>query len=345
MLHSFDNGTTWHKTYSLTAIEPPWDVIHCETVEDIRDGVRCVLFKYLLNSSQAGSNACSIYSVRMQADCEPPDPGFEPIEVTFNWGEVQEDYSVVERNHKQLITKVPFKYVIHVGGCDHPTVNWLAVNLQGSENSPKYGYSDEINVGGTKYVPQWVSYGSNLAQGHSYRVSVPSKTNWGSGDPQGTKLTDGIVGPHYAGGIGPGYALCWDKGDAPVVEVDLGHMQSCGAFRIHLSAGWPWWDAMKGQVKDKVEVLTSRDGRNFGSQGLFDLNLRRKDIPINHMMPDDETATGFTYSLIPETPAQARYVCFVITPQRTITVSEVQVLDSITYRPFDLRIALPNEAR
>jgi hypothetical protein len=63
------------------------------------------------------------------------------------------------------------------------------------------------------------------------------------------------------------------------------------------------------------------------------------------MMPDDETATGFTYDLVPAGPVLARYVRFKITPERTLTASEVQVLDSIKTKPFDLRIALPDTKR
>ncbi|MBN2268986.1 MAG: hypothetical protein JXN61_00130 [Sedimentisphaerales bacterium] len=344
MQHSFDNGATWQNSYRLTRTEPPWDVIHYETITDIPVNTRSALFKYMLRSSGAGTDACSIYNVRMEADYEPRSAGFEPIEVTFDWSEVREDYAVVERSHTQLVTEVPFKYTINVGGADHPVVNRLRVNLKGAVDNVEYGYSDGIDAGGRKYVPHWVSYGRNLAEGKSYKVSVSSKTSWGAGDPQGTKLTDGIIGPPYAGGIGPGYALCWDKGDDPVIEVDLGQAQRCGAFRIHLSAGWPWWDAMKGQVKDKVEVLTSLDGRTFESRGFFALNLRWKDIPINHMMPDDETATGFTYDLVPGEAVEARYVKFKITAERTLTVSEVQVLDSIKYKPFDLLVALPDES-
>ena len=343
MLHSFDSGATWQRTYSLTKTEPPWDVIRYETVTEVPSNTRSVLFKYLLNSSAAGTDACSIYSLRMEAAYKPLNPGFQPIEVTFNWSEVQEDYSVVERSHTQLVTEVPFKYVVNVGGRDHPVVNWLRTSVKGAVENVKYGYSDGVDVGGAGYAPRWVSCGSNLAEGKSYKVSVPSKTSWGAGDPEGVKLTDGIMGPPYAGGIGPRHALCWDKGDDPVIQVDLGQTQRPGAFRIHLSAGWPWWDAMKGQVKDKAEVLTSLDGKAFVSRGFFALNLRWKDIPINHMMPDDETATGFTYGLIPEDPVEARYVRFKITAERTLTVSEVQVLDWIRYEQFDLRIALPDE--
>jgi hypothetical protein len=343
MLHSFDNGTTWQKTYSLTKTEPPWDVVHYETIQDIPKGTRSVLFKYLLNSSQAGTDSCSIYSVRMEANHQPLNVDSEPVEVTFNWSEVQEDYSVVERSHTQLVTELPFRYAVNVGGCDHPIVNWLRVNPKGAVENVEYGYSDRINVGGERHMSQWVSYGKNLAKGSRYKVSVPSKTNWDAGDPQGVKLTDGIIGPPYAGGIGPRYALCWDRDDDPVIDVDLGRTQRCGAFRIHLSAGWPWWDAMKGQVKDRVQVLTSVDGQSFTGRGFFDMNLRWKDIPINHMMPDDETATGFTYDLVLKEPVEARYIRFDIEAKRTLTVSEVQALDSITYKPFDLRIVLPDK--
>jgi len=343
LYHSLDNGVTWQQDYTLTKTEPPWDVINYETIEDIPGNPRSVLFKYLLNSSEAGTSACSIYGVRMEANYNPKDTVLEALEVTFNWSEVQEDYSLIKRSHTQLVSEIPFKYNINVGGCDHPVVNSLRVNLKGSVENIKYGYTDGLDVGTNKYVSRWVSYGKNLVEGKHYKVSIPSKTHWGAGDPQFKKLTDGIMGPPYAGGIGPRYALCWDKGDNPVIEVDLEKAQSCGAFRIHLSAGWPWWDAMKGQVKDKVEVLTSLDGRTFSSQGFFVLNLRWKDIPANHMMPDEETATGFTYDLVPKEPVEARYVRFKVMAERILTVSEVQVLDRIRYKPFDMLIALPDE--
>jgi len=199
MLHSFDNGAKWHRSYSLTSTEPPWDVIHYETVRDIPENARSVLFKHLLNSTQAGTDCCSIYSVRMEANHRPPKVDSEPIEVTFNWSEVQQDYSLVARSHTQLITELPFRYTVNVGGCDHPVVNWLRVSSKGAVENTEYGYSDGIDVGGDRYVPQWVSYGSNLAKGCRYQVSAPSKTNWGAGDPEGVKLTDGLVGPHDAG--------------------------------------------------------------------------------------------------------------------------------------------------
>ena len=123
----------------------------------------------------------------------------------------------------------------------------------------------------------------------------------------------------------------------------LGESKSCGVFRIQLGAGWPWWDALKGQLKDKVEVLTSVDGGDYRSQGFVNFNLRRKDLPANHFWPDEEVIAAHLFELIPPAAVPARYVRFTITPERTLTVSEIQVWDSIRYDPFDLRLTLPDD--
>lgn len=342
-LHSFDGGKIWTQSYSLTSTDPPWDVIHYETLEKIPARTRSVLFKYLLNSSEAGTSSCSIYAVRMEVNHKPADTTFKPIEVTFNWSEVQKDYSRVERSHTELVKKVPYQYAINVGGEDHPVVKFLRVNLKGALPDVKPGYSDGKDVGGEKFTPRWVTYGRNFAEGKPYTVSVPSNTNWGAGDPEGKKLTDGVVGPPYAGGGAPTWGLCWDPGTTPEITVDLEQPQTLRAFRIHLTAGWPWWDALKNEVKDQVEALTSPDGKEYTSQGFFKLNLRWKDIPTNHLMPDDETAGGFNFDLVAPAPVQARYVKFRASAARLLVVTEVQALDSIRYDPFDLRIALPDE--
>ena len=105
-----------------------------------------------------------------------------------------------------------------------------------------------------------------------------------------------------------------------------------------MAAGWPWWDAIKGQVQDQVEVLTSLDGREYVSRGQFDFRLRRKDIPVNFMFTDDETAQGWNFCLTPAKPAEARYVKYKIAAKRSVVVSEVQVFDQIRREPFDLKL-------
>jgi len=338
-LHSFDGGKTWERTYTLTNTAAPWDVIRYETVEKIPAGTRSVLFKYALDSSEAGSAACSLYAVRMEVNHRAEDTTFAPLDVTFRWRERQADYSVVERSHTERVTSLPHRYTIDVGGADHPVMDSLAIGPGRADTKP--GYSDGRDAGGEKFVPQWVTYGKNLAAGKPYTVSVPSNNQWGAGDPDGKKLTDGVVGPPYPGGPAPGFALGWNKGQQPEITVDLGETATCGAFRIQVGAGYPWWDALKGEVKDKVELLTSLDGKDFQSQGMFNLNLRWKDLPVNHIWPDDEVIAAHNYQLVPQSPVKARYVKYKITPERAMTVSEVEVLDGIKYEPYDLRLALP----
>jgi hypothetical protein len=340
-LHSLDGGRTWQQTYSLTNTAQPWDVIRYETVSTLPPGTRSVLFRYRLNSSEAGPDACSLYAVRMEVNHQPADVAFKPLEVTFRWSERQQDYSLVERSHTELVSRLPHRYTVNVGGADHPVVHSLRVGVRGAEPAVPQGYSDGRDAGGEKFVPRWVTWGTNLAQGRAYTVSVPSNTQWGAGDPAGRKLTDGVVGAPYAGGTGPTYALGWDKGTEPEITVDLGQVQICGAFRIQVGAGWPWWDALKGEVKDRVELLTSGEGRDYASQGFFNLNLRWKDLPVNHLWPDDEVIGAHLFELVPPAPVPARFVRFKLTPQRSLTVSEVQVFDRVSATPFDLRISLP----
>jgi hypothetical protein len=342
LLHSFDGGKTWTKTYSLADTNQPWDVIHFETINTVPAGTRSVLFKYLLNSSQAGVSSCSIYAVRMEANHRPADPAAQPVEVTFSWEEVQADRSTVPRSHTELATKLPHKYTINVGGADHPEMQSLRVNLKGVVRDVKYGYSDGRDAGGAKHVDRWITTGNNLAEGKPYTVSVPSETTWEAGDPDGKKLTDGVAGPSYAGGTSYKMGAIWSAKKNPVITLDLGAPTECASFGMNFH-GYPWPDAMKGEIKDKVEVLVSDDGSTFKPAGFLQTDLRRKDIPANFMMPDNEKLTGATFRFIPERPIKARHVQYRVTNVRAFDVTELEVLDRIELKPFDLRIALPDE--
>jgi hypothetical protein len=218
------------------------------------------------------------------------------------------------------------------------------VNLAGAAGPVEHGYSDGKDVGGEKFVGRWVTYGRNLAVGKTYTLSAPSAGNWGAGDPDGTKLTDGVAGPPYAGGISYRYGALWTKGTGPVITLDLGEPAACASLGMNFH-GYPWHDALAGQVKDRVEVLTSLDGENYTSRGFLHTDWRWQELPVNHMWPDDERITGATFRLIPEKPVRTRYVQYRVTSDRFFCCTELEVLDSIRYEPFDLRIALPDAAK
>jgi hypothetical protein len=268
-----------------------------------------------------------------------------PLEVTFDWSERQPDYSLVERSHTQLVEKLPCTYDLNVGGADHPVVKTLTISPKGSRGALKYGYSDGKDAGGEKFVGNWVTYGKNLAQGKPYTLSVPpDKNNWEAGDPDLKKLTDGRVGSSYSGGQSYREGPLWNEGRKPQITVDLGAPQKTAAFRVHVH-GYPAQDAVKGKVKDEVEVLVSNDGKEFKRAGKFDLRLRWKDVPVNYMWPDDEQFVAYNHTLLLDQPIETRYVKFAAKASRFMVISEVQVLDGVKSQPFDLKIALPKDAK
>jgi hypothetical protein len=336
------DGKTWKQAWSLTSTEKPWDVVHHETI-DVPKGNRQVYLKYVMNSPNTVRDACSLYSVRMEANYLPADTTFRPVLVQFIWQERQKDGSLVLRDHQEAVEKLPHRYTINVGGEDHPVMHSLLVSLKDPATSITVGYGDGNDPGGEKFVGRWLTVGKNLAVGKSYTCSAPSETNWGAGDPDGKKLTDGVAGPPYAGGTSYRSGALWKQGTNPVITLDLGKVESCAAFGMNFH-GYPWHDALRGQVKDQVEVLVSKDGQAYTSVGFLATDLRWKDLPVNHMWPDHERIEGATFRTVPDKPVEARYVQYKITGRRMVCCTELEVLDSIKTEPFDLRIALPDEA-
>ena len=372
------DGKTWTTAWSLTSTEKPWDVVHYETIDlgkipepaatshepdagasgDARTPpvapatgssasgssgrTRSVWLRYLMNSPAAARDACSIYSVRMEANCLPADAAARPVEVTFNWSEPQKDRTLIERSHTQLVEKLPARYTINVGGEDHPVMNSLRVNLKGAAAEAKVGYSDGKDPGGEKFVGTWLTVGKNLAVGKPYTLSAPSEGNWGAGDPDGKRLTDGVAGPPYAGGTSYRFGALWKGGTNPVITLDLGEVKSCAALGMNFH-GYPWWDALRGEIKDAVEVLVSKDGKEYMSVGQLQTDWRWKDLPANHVWPDHERIEGATFRVVPPRPVEARFVQYKVTSRRMFCATELEVLDAIRTEPFDLRVALPDE--
>jgi len=336
---SVDGGKTWTPSWSLRRVSPPWDVIHYETVE-IPRGQRSVWLRYLMHTTDPSPAGCSIYAVRLEADYTPADTTFKPMQVIFSWSERKKDRSLVERSHTQTVSRLPFKYTINVGGADHPIVNSLRVETH--PEAARDGYSDGKDVGGQKFISRWLTCGRNLALGKRYTLSKPSGHDWGAGD-DGRKLTAGAMGPSYAGGTSYRSGAIWQQNANPQITVDLGAPLACASFGMNLH-GYPWWDALKGEVQDKVEVLVSMDGSDFTSQGFLNTDLRWVDLPANYMWTDDETMTSATFRFVPSQPVAARFVKYRVTNARMFDCAGLEVLDTIRLEPFDLRIALPDEA-
>jgi hypothetical protein len=62
------------------------------------------------------------------------------------------------------------------------------------------------------------------------------------------------------------------------------------------------------------------------------------------MWTDEETMTSGTFRVVPDRPVPARFVQYRVADKRIFDCAGLEVLDSIQGVPFDLRIALPDEA-
>ena len=341
-LHSFDGGATWVRSYRFTDIGKPWDAIHYEAVTDVPAGVRTILFKYSIhNTSPIADRASGLYAARMEVNHQPPAGASKPLDVILRWKEVRADRTTAERSHRQRVDVFPFKYVVNVGGSDHPVMESITMKLEDAADTTPLGYSDGADVGGQKYVPTRRMDGTNFATNRPYTMSrAPSGFQASAGAGNTTILTDGIVGAPATGSTSYWWGQCWTAGQDVDLQIDLGAPQTLRAFRAHLF-GYPFWDALKGEVQDRIEILTSEDGATFVSRGLLQTSLWKKDIPINHMLPDDEKATAWNFERTVPAPVSARYVRYHVSPKRILCASELQALDRVDYGTFDLRIAPP----
>ena len=341
-LHSFDGGATWIRSYRLSDVNKPYDVMHFETVTGIPPGTRSVLFKYLIhNTNGDATRASGLYSARMEVNHAPPNPTPSAIDITLRWKELRSDRTTIARSHRQRVTEFPASYVVNVAGSDHPVMESMTLSLESAADPTPLGYGDGTDPGGQKYRYTKQTVGTNFAKGKPYSFSrAPSGFQASAPATNTTILTDGVVGAPATGSFSYWVGQCWTTGQNVDLRMDLGVFRTTGAFRAHLF-GNPTWDALKGQVQDRVEVLTSLDAVTFVSQGLLQTSLWRKNIPINYMLPDDEKATAWNFELALPTPVVARYVTFRMTPKRNLCATELQVLDRIDYEPFDIRIAPP----
>jgi len=336
--YSTDEGKTWAGKWTLSDIDPPWDTVHFETAK-LPPGVKRALVRYTLISTVAGSyEGCSVYSVRTMATYRPAGARFQALEVTYHWSERQGD-KWVERSHTQLITNPKQRYYLNVGGEDLPRLNWIRTNLAGAVSDVKYGYSDGVE--GEAQPLQRVTHvwGKNLARGKHYTFSVPSGDNWDGGDPEMTKLTDGVVASTYGGGTTYRWGPIWAANQNPAITVDLGEAQPVAAVRIHVT-GYPY-DLYHGPFCT-VEILTSEEGVDYQSQGSFQTKMRAVDLDGDFLNQERGGFESLLFPLIFKEPVKARYVQVKITnPDMFFDTSEIMVHDTVSVVPWSEPLAMP----
>jgi hypothetical protein len=274
----------------------------------------------------------------MTAKYHPANVEFQPLEVTYDWSELQEG-NWVERSHTQLITTPQERYFLSVGGDDLPRTNWVRVNLKGAVPNATDGYSDGKDLQAEPFVRTRHVWGKNLAAGKPYTISIPSGNNWDAGDPDMTKLTDGAIASTYGGGTTYREGPIWTPGQNPVITLDLQEPQRVAAARIHVT-GYPH-DFSKGPFSE-VEVLTSVDAESFVSQGTIVTAMKYKDVDGDFILPERGGFQSWVFPLVFAAPVEARYVRYrVANPKMFFSTSEVAAYDSVRVEDWHEPLAMP----
>ena len=342
-LHSFDGGKTWIKSWTLTDTTTPWDVIHYETVSHPRrHRARAVQVPHELPRRRRTG---AVQHLR-RAHGGQPQAGRRDIQADGSHLRLERAAGGLLHRRAQphpARREAPVTYTINVGGADHPIVESLRPCSSHKPRADlKYGYSDGKDAGGEKFVGRWVTYGKNLATASPTPPPSP-RQQLGRGRPRRQEAHRRHRRPAYVGGTAIQVRRLWtDRPSSPSSPSTSARARSA-APSASRSGGYPWWDAIKGEVKDKVEVAHLRR-----RQGVHQpRRLRLQPALEGHPRQPHVARRGGL--LRPQLRADARQARR--GPLRAVqahaapaclSVSEVQVYDTIDYAPFDLKLALPD---
>ena len=234
----------------------------------------------------------------MEANHKVPVGKPTPVEVTFNWTERQEDYSLVERSHTQVVEKLPVD--VHDqrrrrGSSGRGVADDQPARARGGDVKPATATARtrrrEVGrqVGDVRQEPRaWAS----RTRSRSRRRRTVGRRR--PGDEEADRRPRGLelLRRHAATGR-PALEQGHEARRSPSTSASRRRPPPSAST----STAIPAQDAIKGQVKDEVEVLVSDDGKEFKPAGKFDFNLRWKDIPVNYMWTDEETFVAHNHTL------------------------------------------------
>jgi hypothetical protein len=319
-----------------------------------QDFFRAVFF----TPSGAGTyNMAGIQDLLIRVHHRPRAPAFKPFEVTYDWTEHRPSGDVT-RSHTELVTQLPYRYFVNVAGKRDPSMNWVRLNLPGfgpEGKSKHYGYSDGMDVGpADERHPVTYQWGRNLAFGAPYTASRPSSAESKNPDSDARELTNGKIIPptdYMVDQSVQAATAFWDAAGPVTFVVDLGSRQPVAGVRVATHQ-----PNARFRHPKTVAVDVSDGGTNWESAG----TIRHDDLwnPPGDYEPW-EYDQGWKYASLPaggrlaysfplvfRQKANARYVRFICTPLegKGLGLSELQVFDDVTVKPWPAEIWLPDVA-
>ena len=294
------------------------------------------------NTNPDAGRASGFYSLRMEVNHRPPTAGPAPIDVTLRWNEVRANRTTVARSHRQRVKKFPIKYVVNVGGSNHPVMESITVNVQDDGDATPFGYSDGVDAGGQRSVHTKRTEGCESREEQAVHVLT------GTVGLPGIGRGEQHHGPHRRRRRRPGHGRHVRTGGADAgapgrssisrstwerCEWPARSARTCSAIRSGTRSRARSRIASKSSRRSTVSTSPARGysrhrcgGRTSRSITCCSTTKKRRH----------GTSSGGSAA-----PVSIRYVRYRITPARILCASELQVLDRLDYEPFDIRLAAP----
>jgi len=213
---------------------PTWDGRLYVAPDFVPAGASEVWLQFEIHSAQQETwLRTGLQEILLEVDHAALEPGFTPLEVTWNWTEhrVNEDRT---RQHTRIVGSAQEIWDVNVAGYRDPTLNWLRVRE--SAGSVPEGYSDGQDVGPDAGYDKRTIHGAwldDVALGKTYTATRPSAGV--NPDAGGVELTDGVVIPpttHSTSVFVDGQVAYWAGDDPLGVTIDLEQERTIAALRV-----------------------------------------------------------------------------------------------------------------
>lgn len=350
--HAFDGGAFVQDAVFDRDSAETWDARVFASV-DAPPGADEVRLRFDMESTPAETwQATGIQDLLLTVLHEPRDPGFAPVEVTFQWTEWHDGEPVVCR-HTRRVERAEDLWLVNVGGDRDPDMDWVRLRLADGPVAAGYLGADPGPDAGYDKIAVRYDLLDDVTRGAAYTVSRPAT---GANPDDGGELTDGCIIPpstYTTGGLVQGQTALWAPGAPVTVDLDLGASTPVAALRV--STHQP--NAEYGHPA-AIDVAISNDGEIWTPYGTVTHDqVWRPEGPYldwglaQSSAFDDLPARGrLAYPFwirpegSPESTPEGRYLRVTVTPQDGcgFSLSEIQGFSQVTIEDWpDREVWMP----
>jgi len=304
-----------------------------------------------------------IEALHMEIDHETHQSLEKPLDITYAWSEYHEDDqgdlplnadAGISRTYKERVSSLPHTFVINTGGDIQPRMDWVSMNVEGSEdphNTAPLGYSDGVDCGNDDAIPmvtydmgEIISIGENITASATPRLGNLAQLL----DGRITSSEDNQHSNHEE-------IVAFDRGIGQVeFVIDLGSRQPIGGVRVDAYLE----DPFNSSFPESVWVEARLDGHyqlvgqdHYGSaKYAHNLWSAAWSIPEHAYSRSRGRFPNYgsysNYIFIPfDHPVKSRYIKVRVQEQRLrgedqgFALSEIHLYDHLVAHPWSPKLA------